>query len=233
MTGTLDMLFLATVAFVGSHFLLSSQPVREPLVGWLGRQGFMLIYSLVAVGTFLWMLLAYGAAPVMPVWFPPLAFYWIPVVLVLVAAILVVSGLTTRSPTAVGGDEQEFGPEDPAPGILRITRHPVLCGTTLWSLGHLASNGNLADIVLFGGILVLSVGGMAHIDQKREQQLGAAWGPIALTTSVIPFAAILSGRTSFDWAGIGFWRPLAGVALYMALLLLHPWMFGASALPPL
>ncbi len=232
MTGTLDMLFLSTVAFVGSHFLLSSQPVREPLVRWLGAQGFLVIYSLTAVGTFLWMLLAYAAAPPMPVWFPPVELYWIPVVLVLLASILVVSGLTTQSPTAMGGENQGLGPEDPAPGILRITRHPFLWGTTLWSIGHLASNGNLADIVLFGGILVLSLGGMLHIDQKREQQLGAAWGPIKLTTSIIPFAAIVSGRTSFDWAGLGLWRPLAGAALYMALLLLHPWLFGVSPLPP-
>ena len=53
-----------------------------------------------------------------------------------------------------------------------------------------------------------------------------------LTTSLVPFAAILSGRSKLDWRGIGWWRPLLGLVLYAALLHLHLLAFGVSPLPP-
>lgn len=231
MLGSLNAMFAATVLFVGGHFLLSSQQFRDPAIKWLGNQGFVTVYSLAVTGALLWMAAAYAEAPFVPVWSPPITLRWVPNVLMPIASVLLVAGLTTRSPTMVGGDRHGIGPEDPAPGILRITRHPFLWATTLWSVGHLAANGDAASIILFSGILVLSVGGMRHIDQKRERALGAAWGPVALTTSVIPFQAIITRRTRFDWKGIGFWRPIAGIALYAALLHLHPLLFGVSALP--
>jgi len=231
MLGSLDALFAATVLFVGGHFLLSSAPIRAPLHKWLGAQGFLVVYSLAVTGALLWMAAAYGEAPFRPLWSPPPVLHWVPAVLMPLASILVVAGVTTRSPTMVGGDRHGSGPEDPAPGILRVTRHPFLWGTTLWAVGHLAVNGDGASILLFGGILVLSLGGMWHIDQKRERSLGAAWGPIALTTSRVPFQAIVAGRTKFDWKGIGLVRLVAGLAVYALLLQLHPWLFGVPALP--
>ena len=77
-----------------------------------------------------------------------------------------------------------------------------------------------------GGILVLGLGGMAHIDQRREAGLGSAWGPIKLTTSVVPFGAILSGRCKLDWAGIGCWRPAGALVLYAAIMNAHAWIIG-------
>ncbi len=56
-------------------------------------------------------------------------------------------------------------------------------------------------------------------------------GPIALTTSVLPFAALASGRAKVGLREIGVWRLLAGVALYLALLLAHEPFIGRSALP--
>ena len=120
---------------------------------------------------------------------------------------------------------------DPVPGILRITRHPMLWAFALWSGTHLLVSGHAASLVMMGGLLVLAVAGMGHIDQRRADSMGADWGPIALTTGVVPFAAILSKRTQFDWPGIGWWRLLLGVIVYLALLYLHPSAFGVSPLP--
>ncbi len=175
---------------------------------------------------------AYRAAPVIAVWEPPAALTWIPLLLMPIAVYLLVAGLTTRNPTLVGGDRMLASglPQKPAPGIISITRYPFLWGTALWAAAHLAVNGELADITLMGGILILSLGGMMHIDSRREDSLGAAWGPVKLTTSVIPFAAILSGRTQLDWRGIGWWRPLASVVIYVLILQIHAWM-GVSPLP--
>lgn len=233
MMGSLNTLFLATVLFVAGHFLLSSRPPRRAMTELLGAQGFRIGYSLVALAAFVWMLRAYEAAPVTVVWYPPLAFTWVPVLVMPIALLLAVCGLTTPSVTMVGGESRLSDPSthDVAPGMLRVTRHPFLWGTALWSASHLLVNGEAAEMILMAGILVLSLGGMKHIDLRRETELGSAWGPMALTTSALPFAALASGRTTMDWKGIGWWRPAVALALYAALLHLHPTIFGVSALP--
>jgi uncharacterized membrane protein len=154
----------------------------------------------------------------------------VPALVMPLALILVVVGLSTRSVTAVGGEAVAQSPQA-TKGIATITRHPFLWGAALWAIAHLAANGDLASLILFGGILVLALGGMAAIDHKRSLKLGAAWDRIAQSTSAVPFWAALSGRTTLDWAGIGWLRPLAAIVIYFALMHGHRWIFGVSALP--
>ncbi len=233
LTGTLDSLVAAMAMFVASHFLLSSRPLRESLVRILGERGFLIAYSAVALAVFAWMLRAYGNAPEISVWVPVPLLRWVPIVTLAIACILLVTSVTTPSLTRLGGDRAASagGPGNPSPGIISVTRHPGLWGIALWALSHLAANGDAAGMILFSGILILSFGGMAHIDQRREASLGGAWGPTKLTTSVIPFAAILSGRTRLDWKGIGWQRPLGGLALYAVLIFAHPWIAGVALVP--
>jgi uncharacterized membrane protein len=233
MIGSLVALVAATVLFVAGHFLLSSLPPRRAMTELLGPQGFRIAYSVVVLAAFVWMLRAYGAAPAVALWDPPAAFAWIAVLVMPFALLLAVCGVTTPSATLVGGEAHLSNPavRDVAPGIQRVTRHPFLWGTALWAMSHLTVNGDAADVILMGGILGLSLGGMKHIDLRRETTLGAAWGPVALTTSTLPFAALAAGRTTMDWKGIGWWRPALALGLYAALLHFHPWIAGVSALP--
>ena len=232
-TGTLDSLIAATALFVAGHFVLSSRPLRQPLRRALGERLFLAVYSIAALAAFMWMMSAYGTAPYLEVWAPPPFLRLVPLALMPLACILVVGGLTTRSLTMVGGglSASAGGPESAAPGMISITRHPALWGFTLWAGSHLAVNGDAANMILMAGILVLSLGGMVHIDLRREDALGGAWGPTKMTTSVLPFAAILSGRTKLDWKGIGWQRLLGGLALYAALIFAHPWIAGVALIP--
>ena len=233
MVGSLNSLIAAALLFVGGHFILSSGSLRPALIARLGEGVFRAVYSAAMLGSFVWMLLAYGAAPVTLLWTTSPLLYWVPLAVMPIAAILIVAGLTTPNPTLVGGERLlEDTAGSPAMGILSVTRHPFLWGTGLWALCHLLVNGDLASFILMGGLAVLSFAGMVHIDSRREAAMGAAWGPMKLTTSLFPFAAILSGRSTLDWRGIGWWRPLLGLVLYAALLHLHPLAFGVSPLPP-
>lgn len=229
MTGTLGSVLAAAAFFVASHLALSSGTLRPELVSRLGERGFRVLYSAIALASLAWLILAYRDAPFVGLW--P-AFVWTlyaPAVVMPFAAILLVCGLTTRNPTAVGWDPPPTGA--PAPGILKITRHPVLWAVVLWAAAHMIANGDAASLILFGALGGLSFAGMAMIDRKRRDALGAAWGPIALTTSVLPFAAIASGRTRLEFREIGMWRILAGIALYLALMVFHGPIIGYSALP--
>lgn len=226
----LNVLLAATLLFVGSHFLLAGPPLRGVMIERLGLRNFRLLYSLIAAVTLVWVIHAYVAAPTIALWPRFAILQWIPFLVMPFAFILLVAGVTTSSPTAVGAEAVALSSE-PAPGILRITRHPFLWGAALWAISHLIALGDLASLVLTGGILLLSLLGMRQIDRKREAELGAGWGPIKLTTSVIPFQAILEGRTEMDWGGLGWWRPALGLAVYVIFLILHPHVIGVSALP--
>lgn len=232
MLGTANALIAATLAFVGGHFLLSSRPLRPAFQERLGERGFRLFYSAAMALALIWMIAAYRAVPFIPVWEPAPVFAWVPLVVMPFACIFAVAGLTSPNPTLVGGERfVDATPGSPAAGMLSVTRHPFLWGTGLWALAHLATNGDLGSIVMMGGIAILSFAGMHHIDLRREAQLGATWGPMKLTTSAIPFAATLAGRTKVDWRGIGWWRPLLGLVVYAALLHLHRGLIGVSPLP--
>jgi uncharacterized membrane protein len=232
MLETTNALIAATLAFVGGHFLLSSRPLRPWLKDRYGERAFRAIYSVAMTVALVWMVAAYRAAPFVPVWEPPPALAWIPLLVMPFASVLLVAGLTSPNPTLVGGERFLDGaPGSPAVGILSVTRHPFLWATGLWALSHLAANGDISSIVLMSGIAILSFGGMHHIDLRRESNLGATWGPMKLTTSVLPFAAALAGRTQIDWRGIGWWRPALGLVVYAALLHLHLGLIGVSPLP--
>ena len=230
MTGTINDLLLAMLAFVGSHLLLSSLPVRTPLARGLGEGPFRLVYSAVAAVTLAGAVLAYNGAPYVELWSQRPEHRWVPLLLLPVASVLLVAGLTTRSITTVGGERFAHGVQV-ARGIMTVTRHPFLWGVILWAVGHVVANGDIASLLLFGGFAILAGVGMAHIDHRRATSLGSDWGPLALTSSVFPFVAAIQGRTRIDWAGIGWRRLVGGLALYVVLLYLHAPVIGFSALP--
>jgi len=220
-------LLTATASFVGAHFLLSSVPVRTALVERVGANVHRILYSVVAAATIFWMVSAYNDAPYRELWAYSTALRHLQLALMAPACLLLAAAITSRSPTAVGGEKMLGDPKPPG-GILTITRHPMLWAFLIWALAHLLGNGDLASVMFFGGFAVLSAGGMAHIDHRRQVTTGSDWGPIALGTSAIPFLAALQGRAKVDWAGIGLPRLALGVALYAALLVLHPFLSGVA-----
>ncbi len=231
MTGTTESLLLAVACFVGGHFIFSSLAVRIRLIRLFGENGFRAGYSLVALGTLIWSIMAYRAAPHLPLW-DNAALVHIAIVLMPLACILVVTGLTSRSVTMIGGENMANDPHIVG-GITTVTRHPFLWGVSLWAIAHLAASGDSAGagLILFGGIGLLALGGMVHIDYRRNVMLGADWGPIAMTTSAIPFLAALQGRAAIDWRGIGWPRVGLGLGLYLLLPFLHPWIAGVPIVP--
>ena len=227
MTGTLGILLAAMATFVVGHFVLASLPVRQALIARLGENGFRGLFSVFALVVLTWVILAYNGSPFVELWAATPAFNAIPLVVMPFSCVFAVAGLTTRSVTMVGG-ERSMDEPDPTPGIMTVTRHPVLWALALWSLAHLAVTGDTASVVLFSGITVLTIGGMLHIDYRRAQLTDGAWGPIAMRTSLIPFAAAVTGRSKIDWRGIGAARLAGGIALYAALTGLHEFVVGVT-----
>lgn len=229
MIGTIEGLSLAVACFVGGHFILSSVNIRKHAITVLGETGFRAAYSLTAIASMAWTVMAYRAAPEIALWQAGMALTHVPVVVMPIACILAVAGLTSRTVTMVGG-ESLAGEPDAVSGIITITRHPFLWGVTLWAIGHIAASGDAAGLILFGGMAVLALGGMAHIDHRRHLAMGSNWGPVVMTTSVTPFLAAIQGRHPIDWRGIGWARFAGGIVLYLAMPFLHA-LAGVPILP--
>ena len=224
-------LVIAGVAFCGSHVLLSSTRLRGSLRDQLGERGFLAVYSLTSLVIFAWFVAAYSAAPTIVLWPKQRWAALVPVSVMPFASILLVAGYSTRNPTAVGM-ERSARADDPAPGILRVTRHPVLWAIGLWASSHVIANGDLSSVVFFGLLAALAFGGTVLIDRKKQLALGSNWSRLAEVTSNVPFAALVAGRTGLRWRDIGFLRIAAGLLLYAVLYLAHPIITGLPVMVP-
>ena len=223
-------LIAACAFFIGIHVVISGSPLRGVIAGRIGERAYLALFSLLSVGGMLWLVYAYSRADGAWLWSTPDSLRWIGPLLLLVASLFVVVGLTTPSPTVVGGEKQ-LDSDQPVQGVLRITRHPFLWGVALWAATHLLMNGDAASLVLFGSLLLLALIGPLLIDAKRRRAFGPKWQRFAAATSNVPFAAILSGRNTLHLGEIGVWRLVAGALVWIALIVVHPWLFSVPAVP--
>jgi uncharacterized membrane protein len=214
----MTMLVIATLAFLLTHFV-SSTPLRPALVARLGEWPYRGLYTLVAFVTLAWMIWAYAHAPRAMLWSGPRD---LPIVVMPVALVLAVAGYW-RNPTAVGA-EKLLKSDEPARGVIRITRHPLMWAIMLWAAVHVLALGDARAVVFFGGFLVLAALGTILIDRRKRADPN--WARFATLTSNVPFVAIVQGRNRIAWREIGWPRPIAGLALFALLLVLHPWLFG-------
>jgi len=214
-------LALASVAFLATHFF-SSTPLREAVVRRAGEKAYLALYSLTAFATLGWMIWAYRNAAPQALW-PGLKL--LPAILMPFSLILIVAGVLGKNPTAVG-QSRLLQAEDPARGMLRVTRHPLMWGIMLWAFAHLLARGTLNGAIFFGSLLALATLGTLAIDARKASTLGEDWRRFAARTSNLPFLAIAQGRNRFAPGEIGLVRTAFGLILYGGLMASHAWLFG-------
>lgn len=215
----------AYLVFLLSHAIPARPAVRARLVASLGGKGFTAVYSLVSAVTLFWLIGAAGRAPYVHLWGTASWQLWVPVIVMPVACLFVAFAVAEPNPLSFGGLNQErFDPD--RPGIIRLTRHPILWALALWGLAHLVPNGNVTHLLLFGGLFVFAIVGMLALDRRKRSTLGRdEWSRLAANAPFVPFSAGLHG-----------WRPslvraLLAVIAFTVLLVLHRAVIGVSPLP--
>ena len=214
-------LIAAIAAFLLTH-LVSGTPLRTKLIGTIGEGPYRGLYSLVALITLGLAGWAYSHAQAQALLWTPLRL--LPVLVMPFAFILAVCGLG-RNPTAVGA-EKLLKSEEPARGIIRITRHPFMWGVMLWATVHILANADAKSIVFFGGLLLTAALGTLSQEKRKASAAGNDWQRFAAATSHIPFVAVAQGRNRIVWREIGWAMPLLGLVAFAAFFLAHPWLFG-------
>lgn len=215
---------LTSAAFVVSHLGTASAPLRGRLVARLGEKGFQVLYGLVALVALGAMIAAYSqASHHIYLWPPGPGVRHLPLLVMPLALILIVGGVLSPNPSAVG----MAGALDRRnrPGHTARDSPPCHVGVGLWAAIHIVANGDLASLWFFGGLLATALGGAWHLDRRMAASEGERWQRFAAVTSFVPFAALLGGRQR--WVAAEFLQPaLWGLGLFALLLLLHPYLFG-------
>ena len=211
-------------AFVGTHMLLSSLPVRQRLVAALGEKPFLGIYSLVAFATFIPLVSVYldsrHAGGLLWTLAAVPGVRHLAMLLAVAGIALVVAAVIQPSP-ALAGMSKAAGSR----GLTRVTRHPLFMGIALWGCSHLVLNGHATDALFFGGLLFFSLIGAWHQDERKRITDRDRLGPFFAETSFWPFAAILAGRNRLAWSELP-WAGLAiGAAVAIGIYAAHPWLF--------
>ena len=208
-----------------AFFLTHSIPIRPPLRPWavarLGHAGFGIAYSALSLAVLAWLIAAAGRAPYVPLW------DWAPwqnhVVLAVMLPVCVILSLAIGRPNPFsfgGAQNDRFDPA--SPGIVRLTRHPLLLALGIWSAAHILPNGDLAHVILFGTFAGFAMLGGRLVDRRRQREMGQRWHDLRAALSECPASLSLTADTLL--------RLAAGLMLYAGLIWLHPLVIGVDPL---
>ena len=161
----------------------------------IGEPGKGLVTVLVLAGVVLMVVgwrgsawLGIEAAEFVPVWAPPRFLIHVNNLLMLFAFYLyAASGMKTR--------------------ITRLIRHPQLTAVKTWAVAHLLVNGDLAAIVLFGGILAWAVVSVILINKAEPRPALPAPAPVGKEVGAVVGAVVVMGVVMLihNWLGVAPW----------------------------
>lgn len=215
------------LAFTG-FFLTHSLPIRPPLRPWLvarlGHVGFGLAYSALSLAVLAWLIGAASRAPFVLLWpWAPWQLH-VPLAAMLPVCLILALAIGRPNPFSFGGARNDAF--DPAhPGIVRLTRHPLLLALAIWAFAHIVPNGDLAHALLFGTFALFALLGGRLVERRKRREMGPDWDRLDAARKAAPLLPLPR-----SWPHL--WLRLAlGLGLYLALLWLHPWLFGVSPLP--
>ncbi|SFO06407.1 NnrU protein [Roseovarius lutimaris] len=173
-------LILGLALWVAAHLFKRVAPDLRARMGNAGK-------ALVAVGVLAGlglMIVGYKQAEVVNLWFPPTWTVHLNNLLMLVAVFVYGMSATT--------------------GRLRgRMRHPQLTAVKIWAVAHLLVNGDLASVVLFGGLLGWAVLEVIVINRSQDwvrPEPGPAKKDIILVIITLVMFAVIAGIHM--WLGV-------------------------------
>jgi uncharacterized membrane protein len=171
--------------FLGVHSIAIVAPAwRDGMAARLGDASWKAIYALVSVIGFVMLVHGYGLARA-----DPTVLYTPPAWMRHVASLLMLTVFPLLLATYLPGR------------IKAAVKHPMLTATKAWALAHLLVNGNLADVLLFGGFLAWAVADRIAVGKRAVQRKPLVTGATSRMNDVL---AIVGGLVLyvvvFAWA---------------------------------
>ena len=177
--------------FLGVHSLrIVAESRRTQFIAQRGANAYKGLYTVVSLLGFGLLVWGYGLARQQPtvLWVPPVAMKHVAALLTLIAFVMLAGAYV------------------PGNAIKAKLHHPMTLAIKVWALAHLLSNGNLADVLLFGGFLAWAVFAFRAAKQ-RDRAAGTSYGGSTLSATLI---AVVGGVVA--WLVFALW--------------LHGWLIG-------
>jgi uncharacterized membrane protein len=151
----MEKLILGLAVFFGVHSIsLLALPWRNRVAERLGTRTWQGIYSIAAIAGFYLLVTGYGAARASDT-----LLYTTPPGLRYLAALLMLPAFSLALASVI-------------PGRIRTAaKHPLLLATMLWAVAHLLTNGNVADLLLFGIFLVWAVAVRISLEGRPARRI--------------------------------------------------------------
>lgn len=182
------ILILGLILFIGIHSVRIFAPDwRNARVAAMGEGRWKGVYSLVSVVGLVLLVWGYGLArPEAAFFYEPPA--WMKHAVALVMPVALIIFMVSQLP----------------PGKMKpALKHPMLVSIKIWAIAHLAANGDLASILLFGAFLAWAVLDRISVGRRDEPSPS-------------------EGSVHWDIAAI-----VSGVVIYLLFVWrLHAWLFG-------
>ena len=157
---------------------------RNALVARLGEGPYKGLFSILIVLSIVLIILGWRAAPIVQAYIPPM--FGNPVIAVAIYFAFVLF----------------FAPRIPN-NLRRLVRHPQLTGVVIWGVAHLLVNGQVRDVLLFGGLSVWAIVDMLLIGHRDGAWQKPAPVPIWMD-AVLAVVALVVTALLFHFHGTLF-----------------------------
>jgi uncharacterized membrane protein len=172
-------LILGIVLFIAIHLLPTFSRQRNILIRLLGHIPYLVLFSVISSIAFLLIIYGYTQADRTILWQAfgfsrSLSLAVMPIVFILIAAAYLKTHIRAK------------------------LKHPMLIGTAIWAIAHLAANGSVPSVILFGSFLVYAIADM--IMAKPRPNLIPSGSPsiihdlLAVCLGLIFYTAVLYGH---------------------------------------
>jgi len=177
-------LIAGLLLFLGVHSIAIVAPGwRDGMAARLGDAPWKALYSIVSVIGFVMLVHGYGLARA-----DPQVLYTPPTWMRHVAALLMLPVFPLLLSTYLPGR------------IKAAVKHPMLTATKAWALSHLLVNGNLADVLLFGGFLAWAVADRIAVGRRAVPRRIRATAPSRLNDAIAVIGGLAIYVIVIAWA---------------------------------
>lgn len=218
---------LAFVVFFLSHAIPVRPPVKPWIVARIGARGFGIAYSILSIAILTWLIVAAYRVPYVMLWPTLIWMSHVTLTIMVLVCLLLAASIARPNPFSFGGAHNDrFDPSHP--GIVRLSRHPLLLSLALWAFAHVLPNGDLSHVILFGAFGIFALMGGKMIDRRRRRQMAARDVDFDALRAATRKGRIWPPRKSIPAALL---RLVLGLGLYGVLLSLHGPVIGVYVWP--
>ncbi len=151
----------------------------------LGESKGRMVAAGLSVLAIVFMVVGYRSAEIIQIWNPPAMLRHVNNLLMLIAVYLFIVRYSQ--------------------GVIRTKmRHPMLGAVKVWALAHLLVNGDVASMVLFGGVLAWAVIDMIMINKMQPEWRRPTRGSVMSDVFFLVPALILMGAIAAVHAHLGY-----------------------------